>query len=155
MAINQGQAAPDFTLTGSDNREHTLQDYAGKKLIIYFYPKDNTSGCTKESCAFGEMFSELQALDINLLGVSKDSLASHDKFISKFNLPFTLLSDPDKIMLQDYGAWGEKKNYGKVTMGCIRSTVLIDTDGTVLKHWPKVRKAADHPQQVLEYLKEL
>ncbi len=155
MAINQGQAAPDFTLTGSDNREHTLQDYADKKLIIYFYPKDNTSGCTKESCAFGEMFGELQAMDINLLGVSKDSLASHDKFISKFNLPFTLLSDPDKIMLQDYDAWGEKKNYGKVTMGCIRSTVLIDTDGTVLKHWPKVRKAADHPQQVLEYLKEL
>jgi peroxiredoxin Q/BCP len=155
MAIHEGQSAPDFTLTGSDNRQHTLSDYAGKKLIIYFYPKDNTSGCTKESSAFGDMFDELQALDINLLGVSKDSLASHDKFISKFNLPFTLLSDPDKVMLQNYDAWGEKKNYGKVTMGCIRSTVLIDSDGTVLKHWPKVRKAADHPQQVLDYLKEL
>ena len=155
MAIVEGQPAPDFALPGSDGKEHTLQNYSGKMLIIYFYPKDNTSGCTKESCAFGEMYNELLTMDVQLLGVSKDSLASHDKFISQFNLPFTLLSDPDKVMLQDYAAWGEKKNYGKVTMGCIRSTVLIGADGTVLKHWAKVRKAADHPQQVLEYLQEL
>jgi len=155
MAIIEGQPAPDFTLTGSDGKEHKLQDYTGKKLIVYFYPKDNTSGCTKESCAFSEMYAELQSMEVQLLGVSKDSLASHDKFIDKFNLPFTLLSDPDKVMLQDYDAWGEKKNYGKVSMGCIRSTVLIATDGTVIKHWAKVRKAADHPQQVLDYLKDL
>ncbi|MDX2494427.1 MAG: peroxiredoxin [Desulfuromusa sp.] len=155
MAIIEGQPAPDFTLTGSDGKEHKLQDYAGKKLIVYFYPKDNTSGCTKESCAFGEMYDELHSMEVQLLGVSKDSLPSHDKFIDKFNLPFTLLSDPDKVMLQDYDAWGEKKNYGKVSMGCIRSTVLIAADGTIIKHWAKVRKAADNPQQVLEYLKDL
>lgn len=154
MAITEGQPAPDFSLVGSDGKEHKLQDYHGKMLLVYFYPKDNTSGCTKESCAFSEMYNELLTMDVHLLGVSKDSLASHDKFISKFNLPFTLLSDPDKIMLQDYDAWGEKKNYGKVSMGCTRSTVLIGADGAVLKHWAKVRKAADHPQQVLEYLQE-
>ncbi|MCW8859857.1 MAG: peroxiredoxin [Deltaproteobacteria bacterium] len=155
MAIIEGQPAPDFNLTGSDGKEHRLQDYAGKKLIIYFYPKDNTPGCTKESCAFGEMFTELQSMGVNLLGVSKDSLSSHDKFISKFKLPFTLLADPDKIMLLDYAAWGEKKLCGKVSMGCIRSTVLIDADGTVIKHWPVIKNAAEHPQQVLDVLKEL
>ncbi|WP_321394277.1 peroxiredoxin [uncultured Desulfuromusa sp.] len=155
MAIKEGQPAPDFNLSGSDGKDHTLQDYRGKMLIVYFYPKDNTPGCTKESCAFGEMFSELQKRDINLLGISKDSLASHDKFIKKFNLPFTLLSDPDTVMLQDYDAWGEKKTCGKISIGCIRSTVLIAADGTVLKHWPKVRKAADHPQQVLDVIKGL
>lgn len=155
MAIIEGEKAPDFNLTGSDRKEHYLHDYAGKKLIIYFYPKDNTSGCTKESCAFGEMYDELLAMDVNLLGVSKDSLASHDKFISNFNLPFTLLSDPDKTMLQNYAAWGEKTMCGKVSMGCIRSTVLIDSDGTVIKHWPAVKNAADHPQLVLDYLKGL
>jgi len=153
MAIEEGQPAPSFTLLGSDGKEHTLLDYSGKMLIVYFYPKDNTPGCTKESCAFGEMFADLQSMDINLLGISKDSLASHNKFISKFNLPFTLLSDPDKVMLQDYDAWGEKTLCGKVSMGCIRSTVLIAADGTILKHWPIVKKAADHPQQVLDFIK--
>ena len=153
MAIKEGQPAPEFTLLGSDGKEHTLQNYADKMLIVYFYPKDNTPGCTKESCAFGEMYDKLIARNINLLGVSKDSLPSHDKFISKFNLPFTLLSDPDKVMLRDYDAWGEKKNYGKISMGCIRSTVLIAADGTILKHWPIVKKAADHPQQVLDFIK--
>ncbi len=155
MPITEGKTAPDFTLAGSDGKEHNLQDYSGKMVIIYFYPKDNTSGCTKESCAFGDMFEELQERNIHLLGVSKDSLLSHDKFIAKFDLPFTLLSDPDKTMLQAYDAWEEKKNYGKISMGCIRSTVLIAADGTILKHWDKVRKAADHPQQVLEFIKEL
>ncbi|SEA00047.1 peroxiredoxin Q/BCP [Desulfuromusa kysingii] len=155
MAIKEGSPAPDFNLSGSDGKEHHLNDYRGKMLIVYFYPKDNTSGCTKESCAFAEMFSELQAMEINLLGISKDSLTSHDKFISKFNLPFTLISDPDKVMMQEYEAWGEKKTYGKVSVGCIRSTVLISANGTVLKHWPHVRKAADHPQQVLDFIKGL
>ncbi len=155
MAIIEGRAAPDFSLRGSDGKEHNLRDYAGKKLLIYFYPKDNTPGCTKESCAFGDRHAELRSMGINLVGVSKDSLISHDKFISKFKLPFTLLSDPETTMMQAYDAWGEKKLYGKVSIGCIRSTVLIDQDGTVLKHWPKVLKAADHPQQVLEDIKEL
>lgn len=153
MAIIEGQAAPDFKLKGSDGQEHRLQDYTGKKLLIYFYPKDNTSGCTKEACAFGEMYQDLGVLDVQLLGVSKDSLDSHDKFISKFDLPFTLLSDPETTMMQDYDAWGEKKMYGQVSIGCIRSTVLINSDGTVIKHWPRVTKAADHPAQVMKYLK--
>jgi len=153
MAITEGQAAPDFTLQGSDGKTHSLKDYTGRKLIVYFYPRDNTPGCTKEACAFGEMINELQALDAALLGVSKDSLPSHDKFISKFSLPFTLLSDPETTMMQAYDAWGEKKIYGKVSMGCNRSTVLIAADGTVLKHWKPVKNAAEHPQQVLDYLK--
>lgn len=152
MAISQGQAAPDFCLEGSDGKEHKLSDYGGKKLIIYFYPKDNTPGCTKESCAFAAMYPQLLGMNVHVLGISKDSLASHDKFISKFNLPFTLLSDPDTCMMQDYQAWGEKKMYGKTTIGCIRSTVLVDENGIVIRHWPKVTKAEEHPQQVLDYL---
>lgn len=155
MAIQEGKPAPDFSLTGSDGQEHQLQDYRGKRLIIYFYPKDNTSGCTKEACAFSEMYPQLLDRDIQLLGVSKDSLDSHDRFIRQFNLPFTLLSDPDTTMMQAYDAWGEKKLYGKVSIGCIRSTVLVETDGTVIKHWRKVTKAADHPVQVMRYLQSL
>jgi thioredoxin-dependent peroxiredoxin len=152
MAIKQGQVAPDFCLHGSDGKEHRLADYAGNKLIIYFYPKDNTPGCTKESCAFAAMHKQLLQMNVKLLGVSKDSLASHDKFISQFNLPFTLLSDPDTRMMQEYQAWGEKTMYGKTSIGCIRSTLLIDEQGIVIKHWPKVTNAAEHPQQVLDFL---
>ncbi len=140
MAIKEGQNASDFCLDGSDGRQHRLADYAGKKLIIYFYPKDSTPGCTKESCAFATMHEQLLKMNVKLIGVSKDSLASHDQFISQFNLPFTLLSDPDATMMQDYQAWGEKKMYGKTSIGCIRSTVLIDEQGIVIKHWPKVAK---------------
>jgi len=152
MAIKEGQNAPDFCLDGSNGKQHRLADYAGKKLIIYFYPKDNTPGCTKESCAFATMHERLLQMNVKLIGVSKDSLASHNKFISQFNLPFTLLSDPDTTMMQDYQAWGEKKMYGKTSVGCIRSTVLIDEQGIVIKHWPRVAKAAEHPQQVLDFL---
>lgn len=155
MTLKEGQAAPDFSLQGSDGKNHSLEDYAGKKLVIYFYPKDNTPGCTKESCAFGAMHEQLLQMNVHLLGVSKDSLASHDKFISTFNLPFTLLSDPETVMMQAYGAWGEKTMCGKTSIGCIRSTVLVDEKGVVLKHWPKVTKAAEHPQQVLNYLSKL
>lgn len=152
MASKEGQAAPDFCLEGSDGKQHRLTDYTGNKLIIYFYPKDNTPGCTKESCAFASMHEQLLQMNVKLLGVSKDSLASHDKFINQFNLPFTLLSDPDTTMMQEYQAWGEKKMYGKTSIGCIRSTVLIDEQGNVIKHWTKVTKAAEHPQQVLDFL---
>lgn len=155
MAIQPGQSAPDFCLPGSDDRQHRLADYAGNKLIIYFYPKDNTPGCTKESCAFAQMHEQLLQMNVRLLGVSKDSLASHDKFISQFHLPFTLLSDPETTMMQEYQAWGEKTMYGKTSIGCIRSTVLIDEQGIVIKHWPRVTKAAEHPQQVLDFLLKL
>jgi peroxiredoxin Q/BCP len=152
MAALEGQKAPDFSLMGSDGKIHTLKDYAGRTLVIYFYPKDNTPGCTKEACTFRDLYSELQPLDVAVLGVSKDSLASHDKFIAKFGLPFVLLSDPDTTMMQAYGAFGEKKLYGTISLGTIRSTVIVGPDGTVLKHWPTVKKAETHPNDVLEFL---
>ncbi len=148
-----GQKAPDFSLAGSDGKTHSLRDYAGKTIVIYFYPRDNTPGCTKEACSFRDLHAELQNLDVSVLGVSKDSLAAHDKFISAFGLPFVLLSDPDTSMMQAYGAFGEKKMYGKVTQGTIRSTVVVGPDGIVLKHWTAVKKAETHPQDVLDFLK--
>ncbi len=155
MALKEGQQAPAFTLQGSDGKTHALDDYSGTRLVIFFYPKDSTPGCTKEACGFRDAYSELIDMGIKLLGVSKDSLKSHTNFIAKYELPFPLLSDPETKMLQDYAAWGEKKLYGKTSLGCIRSTVLIDKDRTVIKHWPKVAKAAEHPQQVLSYIREL
>ena len=155
MAIKVGEKAPEFNLPGSDGKEHTLEEFKGKKVIIYFYPKDNTSGCTKEACGFKELHNEIQDLNAIVLGVSKDSLKSHDRFIEKFGLPFILLSDTETTMMQAYDAWGEKKVCGKVSIGCIRSTVVVDENGIVLKHWPKVKKAADHPKEVVEYLKEI
>jgi len=150
----EGKKAPDFTLEGSDGKKHSLKEYAGKTVVIYFYPRDNTPGCTKEACGFRDMHQELVAKGVVLLGVSKDSLKAHDKFIRDFGLPFTLLSDPDAAMMSAYGAFGEKVQYGKTTMGTIRSTVVIGPDGTVVKHWPKVAKADAHPAQVLDFLKK-
>ncbi len=152
MAILEGQKAPDFSLEGSDGKTHALKDYAGKTLVLYFYPKDNTPGCTKEACTFRDLYGELQQLAVTLLGVSKDGLGSHDKFIAKFGLPFVLLSDPATTMMQAYGAFGEKKLYGKVSLGTIRSTVVVGPDGTVLKHWPTVKQAETHPNDVLAFL---
>ncbi len=151
MAL-EGQKAPDFTLQGSDGKPHSLGDYAGKTVVIYFYPRDNTPGCTKEACGFRDLKPQLDGLGVVLLGVSKDSLKAHDKFIADFGLPFTLLSDPDGAMMTAYGAFGEKVMYGKKTVGVIRSTVVVGPDGVVVKHWPKVAKAEAHPAQVLEYL---
>jgi len=148
----EGKAAPPFTLAGNDGKTHSLKEYAGKTVVIYFYPKDNTPGCTKEACGFRDMKQHLDQLGIVLLGISKDSLKSHDKFIADFDLPFVLLSDPDTAMMKAYGAYGEKVQYGKKTMGTIRSTVVIGTDGKVIKHWPKVAKAETHPAEVLEFL---
>jgi peroxiredoxin Q/BCP len=148
----EGKKAPDFSLEGSDGKRHTLKDYPGKTVIIYFYPKDNTPGCTKEACGFRDSYGELMGRGIVLLGVSKDSFASHGKFIASFNLPFVLLSDPDASMMQAYGAYGEKVMYGKKTTGTIRSTLVIGPDGIVKKHWTKVAKAEEHPAQVLEYI---
>ncbi|MEZ4483366.1 MAG: peroxiredoxin [Syntrophotaleaceae bacterium] len=148
----EGKDAPQFSLQGSDEKVHALADYSGKTLVLYFYPRDNTPGCTKEACSFRDLHTQLNALDVALLGVSKDSLAAHDKFIAKFGLPFVLLSDPDATVMQAYGAFGEKTMYGKKVMGTIRSTVVIGPDGKVVKHWTKVRKAESHPQEVLDFL---
>lgn len=153
MAIQEGQPAPDFSLAGSDGKTHTLADYAGKMVVVYFYPKDDTPGCTKESCRFAALHDELALSGVTVLGVSKDRLDSHDRFIRKFSLPFVLLSDTEKTMIQAYGAWGEKVRNGKTSLGVIRSTVVIGPDGTVRKHWPQVTQAAEHPDEVLAFLR--
>lgn len=149
----EGKQAPDFTLAGSDGKQHTLKQYAGKTVVIYFYPKDNTPGCTREACGFRDNFNELTDKGIVIVGVSKDSIAAHTKFITNYNLPFVLLSDPDTSMMQAYEAFGEKVMYGKKTTGTIRSTVIVGPDGIVQKQWAKVAKAEQHPEQVLEYLR--
>ncbi len=150
----EGKKAPDFELEGSDGKRHRLAEYAGKTVVIYFYPKDNTPGCTKEACGFRDLNKALLDMDVVLLGVSKDSLASHGKFIKDFRLPFTLLSDPEAKMMGAYGAFGEKVMYGKKSLGTIRSTVVVGPDGKVIRHWPKVAKAETHPAEVLEFLKK-
>jgi len=152
MAGLEGKPAPPFALAGSDGRTHSLADYVGRTLVIYFYPRDNTPGCTKEACGFRDLSADLAAAGAVVLGVSKDSLASHDKFIAKFELPFILLSDPEAAMMQAYGAFGEKTMYGKKVLGTIRSTVVVGPDGIVRKHWPTVKKAETHPAEVLEFL---
>lgn len=154
MSTLEGKPAPPFELTGSDGKTHELEKYAGKIVVLYFYPRDNTPGCTKEACGFRDLKPQLDSMDVILLGISKDTLNSHDKFITDFGLPFTLLSDPDAVMMRAYGAYGEKVQYGKKTLGTIRSTVVIGQDGKVIKHWPKVAKAESHPRQVLEFLQK-
>jgi peroxiredoxin Q/BCP len=148
----EGNIAPDFTLEGSDGKRHSLKEYTEKTVVIFFYPKDNTSGCTKEACGFRDVYSQLITAGVVLLGVSKDSIASHNKFISAYTLPFILLSDPDTAMMSAYGAFGEKVMYGKKTTGTIRSTVVVGPDGIIKKHWTKVAKADQHPAQVYDYL---
>lgn len=152
MESLERKKAPAFTLEGSDGKKHSIKDYIGKTVVIYFYPKDNTPGCTKESCGFRDLNKDLAGLNAVVLGVSKDSLKSHDKFITDFQLPFVLLSDPDTKMMENYGAYGQKVLYGKISLGTIRSTVIIDESGKVIKHWRKVPKADIHPQKVLEFL---
>lgn len=152
MAL-EGKKAAEFSLEGSDGTEHTLKRYAGKTVVIYFYPKDNTPGCTKEACGFRDNHQELVDKGVVVLGVSKDSLTAHSKFITNYSLPFVLLSDPDCTMMQAYEAFGEKVTCGKKGIGTIRSTVIIGPDGVIRKQWPKVAKAEQHPDQVLEYLR--
>ena len=152
MAIQEGKAAPAFTLTNQDGEEISLDDLRGKNVILYFYPKDDTPGCTKEACGFRDFNKEIQALGSVILGVSPDSPESHQKFIDKYTLNFDLLSDPDRKVMTRYEAFGEKKMYGKTVQGVIRSTTWIGPDGKVKKHWRRVPKAADHPEKVLEAL---
>jgi thioredoxin-dependent peroxiredoxin len=154
MSNLENKPAPLFELAGSDGKLHTLDSYAGKTVVLYFYPRDNTPGCTKEACAFRDLKPMLDTMNVVLLGISRDSLTSHDKFIREFGLPFTLLSDPDAVMMGAYGAYGEKVQYGKKGMGTIRSTVIIGPDGTVVKHWRKVAKAESHPHDVLDFLRK-
>ena len=149
--LETGTPAPDFTLPDQNGELHTLSDYRGQKVILYFYPKDMTSGCTKQACAFGELFPLFREKGAVVLGVSKDSVASHKKFEEQYGLPFTLLSDPEKQVLQTYDVWKEKKNYGKVTMGVVRTTYLIDENGIIVRALDKV-KAAENPAQLLGYL---
>ncbi|OQW96574.1 MAG: peroxiredoxin [Verrucomicrobia bacterium A1] len=152
MSSLEGNKAPAFSLKGSDGKTHALKDYAGQTVILYFYPKDNTPGCTKEACGFRDLHSSLRNKDAVVLGVSKDSLESHDHFIADFKLPFVLLSDPDASVMKAYGAWGEKLVYGKPVTGTIRSTVIIGPDGQVLKQWAPVKNAEEHPAQVAEFV---
>lgn len=149
--LEVGTKAPAFSLPDQNGEVHTLEEYAGKKVILYFYPKDNTSGCTKQACAFGELYPQFLEKDAVVIGVSKDSVASHKRFEEKNNLPFTLLSDPELEVIQAYDAWKEKKTCGKVSMGVVRTTYLIDENGIIVKGFDKV-KAADNPAQMLELL---
>ena len=149
----EGSKAPEFVLQGSDGKAHSLSEYSGKTVVIYFYPKDSTPGCTKEACGFRDNYQELQDKGIILFGVSKDSLSAHSKFIGNHNLPFVLLTDPDTSMMQAYQAFGEKVTCGKKSMGIIRSTVIIGPDGIVKKHWQKDAKAEQHPEEVLQQLR--
>jgi len=152
MAVVEGKAAPAFTLADAEGKKVALKDFAGKDVILYFYPKDDTPGCTKEACGFRDAWKELQQMGVVVLGVSADSGASHRKFAAKYALPFTLLSDPDRTVMERYGAYGEKTMYGKKVLGVIRSTVWIGPDGKVKKHWAKVAKAETHPDAVLAAL---
>ncbi len=147
----EGKKAPNFSLAGSDGKTHSLADYKGKRVVLYFYPKDDTPGCTKEACGFRDHFNALSKHAV-VLGVSKDGVASHEKFAAKYKLPFTLLSDSDAAVMKAYGAFGEKLMYGKPVTGTIRSTVVIGPDGKVVKHWPTVKKAEAHPAEVLAFL---
>ena len=152
MAIEEGKAAPPFTLKDASGNKVSLKDFKGKDVVVYFYPKDDTPGCTKEACGFRDLWSQIQDLGAVVLGVSPDDGTSHVKFAGKYNLPFTLLSDPEHSVMEKYSAWGEKNMYGKQTMGVIRSTVWVGPDGKVKKHWKKVPKAEAHPAHVLQAL---
>ncbi|SRR5258706_1225325 len=153
MASLEGKKAPAFSLEGSDRKKHSLEDYKGKTVVLYFYPKDNTPGCTKEACGFRDLTPTLKKSGTVVLGVSKDGIDSHNKFIEQFKLPFVLLSDPKLEMMKKYGAFGKKMMYGKEVQGTIRSTVVIGPKGDVIKHWTTVKKAEEHPQAVLDFLK--
>ncbi len=155
MAIEEGKKAPAFTLKDQDGNKVALKDFAGRTVVLYFYPKDNTPGCTKEAEGFRKLLKQIEKQNAVVLGVSPDEEESHQKFIKQFKLNFSLLCDPNRKVMEKYGAWGEKMMYGKKKIGVIRSTTIIGPEGKVLKHWKKVPKAADHPEKVLEFLKGL
>ena len=151
MSLSEDSKVPDFNLIDQNGENITLNSLSGKPAVLYFYPKDETPGCTVEACEFRDIYAEFNKLDCNIYGISPDDENSHQKFIDNHSLPFTLLCDSDKKMIQDYGAWGEKNMYGKKSMGIIRSTFLIDKDGILLKQWRNV-KAKGHAEKVKEVL---
>ena len=153
MAIEEGKKAPLFTLADERGTKYALRDLKGKDVILFFYPKDNTPGCTKEACGFQENYRSIRSRGVVLLGVSADDAESHKKFKKDHKLGFPLLIDADHKVMEKYGAYGEKVMYGKKRMGVIRSTVWIGKDGKVVKHWAKIPRAADHPAKVMEALK--
>ena len=137
--LEVGMKAPQFTLTDGNGNTVSLADYLGKKVVLYFYPKDNTPGCTRQACAFAGAYDALRKKGVEVIGISKDSVASHAKFAEKYSLPFVLLSDPERMAIEAYGVWQEKKQYGKVSMGVVRTTFLIDEQGNIAKIMPKVK----------------
>ena len=150
--LTVGTKAPLFTLPDKDGNAVSLSDFAGKKVVLYFYPKDNTPGCTRQACAFAAAFEEFKTIDAVVIGVSRDSVASHQKFAEKYELPFILLSDPELEVIKAYDVWQEKKMYGKVSFGVVRSTYVIDESGVIEKVMPKV-KPDTNAAEILEYLR--
>ena len=149
--LEVGTKAPEFTLPDKDGNNVSLSEFRGKKVVLYFYPKDNTPGCTRQACAFAGAYSQFETIGAVVIGVSRDSQASHQRFAEKNSLPFILLSDPERQAIEAYGVWQEKKNYGKVSMGVVRSTYIIDEDGVIEKVMPKV-KPDTNAAEILEYL---
>ena len=137
--LNIGMKAPDFILFDGEGREHRLSDFMGKRIVLYFYPKDNTPGCTRQACAFAAAYDEFRSRDVVVIGISRDSAASHKKFAEKYSLPFIILSDPDLQAIKAYGVWQEKKLYGKTSFGVVRTTFIIDEQGNIAKIMPKVK----------------
>lgn len=154
MELEVGHNAPEFSLSDQKGDSHSLKDYKGKWILLYFYPRDNTPGCTKEACAIRDSYPDFEKLNIKVFGVSTDSVESHEKFANKFELPFTLLSDHEKKMVEDYGVWRLKKMAGREYFGILRMSFLIDPNGKIAKIYPKV-KPAEHAAQVLADLQEL
>ena len=152
MTLKEGDIAPDFSLPASNGENVSLNDYKGKKVVIYFYPKDDTPGCTIEACNFRDDYSEITEAGAVILGVSKDDIKSHNKFINKFDLPFLLLSDESTEMISAYGAWVKKKMYGKEYYGVFRKTYLIDEEGKIQRIWPKV-DVKTHSKEIIELIK--
>ena len=146
-----GTKAPDFTLFDKNGNAVSLSDFLGKRVVLYFYTKDNTPRCTRQACAFAGAYKEFEARGVVVIGISRDSVASHQKFAEKYELPFILLSDPDRVAIEAYGVWQEKKNYGKVSMGVVRSTYLIDAEGKIEAVMPKV-KPDTNAAEILEML---
>ena len=151
MMLETGMKAPDFSLLDKEGNTVRLSDFQGKKVVLYFYPKDNTPGCTRQACAFAASYEQFKAQDATVIGISKDSVASHLKFAQKYDLPFILLSDPELQAIQAYGVWQEKKLYGKVSMGVVRTTYIIDEQGIIEKVMPKV-KPDTNAAEILAYL---
>lgn len=149
--LEKGTKAPEFSLPDENGEIKNLSDYKGKKLILYFYPRDNTPGCTKQACGFADLYPQFSEKGVEIVGISKDSVASHKKFKEKYSLPFTILSDTELKTIQAYDVWKEKKLYGKTSMGIVRTTYLIDENGVIIKAMDKV-KAAENPEEMLGLL---